>query len=126
MKRFQVSVIITVISILCCVASLIYINERKNYYCDLLESTYESSVSDDIEGAISDIDKFTKNWKKDESFLMLILPHNDVEEITFSVKMLKEYLKSEEMPEFRAELKRVTALVDHLWAKEVPSLVNVL
>ena len=126
MKRFQVVIIITVVTILCCVASLIYINESKNYYCMLLESTYESSVSNDIKGAKQGIDYFIKKWEKDEKLLMLIISHEDVEEITFSAKMLREFVESGELPEFNAELKRVTALVEHLWEKEVPSLINII
>lgn len=125
MKRFQVSVAITVVSILCCVASLIFINDSKNCYSRLLEGVYNNSFSEDTSKAKADLDKFSKKWEKDEKFLMIILPHEDVDDIAFSLEMLKEYLKSEEMPEFRAELKKATALVKHLWEKEVPSPVNV-
>ena len=125
MKRFQVAMIITVVSILSCVASLIYIDNCKNYYVDFLDNIYEISYSENKDECEKELEKFSKKWKKDEKYLMLILQHSDVDEIGFEVQMLKEFLKAEEMPEFRAELKRATALIEHLWEKEKPSLINV-
>jgi len=126
MRRFQVAVIITVVSILSCIASLIYIDNCKKYYSSFLDDIYTSSYSENKDKCQKSLDNFSKKWEKDEKILMIILPHDDVDEIGFEVQMLKEFLKAEEMPEFRAELKRAAALINHLWEKEKPSLINVI
>jgi len=126
MRRFQVAVIITVVSILSCIASLIYIDNCKKYYSSFLDDIYTSSYSENKDKCQKSLDNFSKKWEKDEKILMIILPHDDVDEIGFEVQMLKEFLKAEEMPEFRAALKRAAALINHLWEKEKPSLINVI
>lgn len=125
MKRFQVSVAITVALILSCTASLIYISSCKQRFYSQLNDVYQFSYNDK-EKCKTSLEKISKRWEKEGKALMLIIHHEDIDQIDFELDMLSEFLKADEMPEFRAELKKTTALINHLWEKEKPSLINII
>ncbi len=125
MKRFPLSITIISVTILACVISLIYIKNIKDKYSDMLEKAYTQSVDEDIDGAKKSLKKFKDGFKKDEKFLMYIVQKSDLEEISFQIEALEQYLDAEEMPEARAEMKKLTALLNHIWEKEVPLFENV-
>ena len=125
MKRFPLSVTIISVTILACVVSLIYIKNIKDKYSDMLEKAYTQSVDEDIDSAKKSLEKFKESFKKSEKILMYIVQKSDLEEIAFQIEALEQYLDAEEMPEARAELKKLTALLNHIWEKEVPLFENV-
>ncbi len=125
MKRFPLSVAIITVTILACVFSLLYIKNMKEKYKTLLDKTYSQLLSENIEGAKESLGKFSKGFEKDEKILMYIVQKSDLEEISFQAEVLEQYLKAEEMPEARAELKKITALLNHIWEKEAPFFENI-
>ncbi len=125
MKRFPLSIAIIAVTVTACVLSLIYIKNVQKKYSKLLEKTYSQSVNEDIEGAKKSLESFSKGFKKDEKILMFIIQKSDIEDISFLAEELEQYLEAEELPEFRAELKELTALLNHLWEKETPSFENI-
>ncbi len=125
MKRFPLSVTIITVTVLACVLSLIYIKNVKDKYSELLENAYSQVINDDIEGAKKSIESFSKGFKKDEKILIYIVQKSDLEEISFQAEVLEQYLKAEEMPEACAELKKITALLNHIWEKEAPFFENI-
>lgn len=125
MKRFPLSVAIITVTVLACVFSLLYIKNTKEKYETLLDKTYSQLINDNIEGAKESLETFNKGFKKDEKILMYIVQKSDLEEISFQTEVLEQYLKAEEMPEARAELKKITALLNHIWEKEAPFFENV-
>ena len=125
MKRFPLSITIISITVLACIFSLIYIKNVKNKYGDILEKTYSQAVDEDIEGAKANLEQFKDGFKKNEKLLMYIVQKSDLEEISFQIEALEQYLDAEEMPEARAELKKLTALLNHIWEKEAPLFENI-
>ncbi|MBQ8869715.1 MAG: DUF4363 family protein [Oscillospiraceae bacterium] len=125
MKRFPLSVVIITVTILACIFSLLYIKNIKDRYETLLDKTYSQLVNDNIDGAKKSLEKFNKGFEKDEKILMYIVQKSDLEEISFQAEVLEQYLKAEEMPEARAELKKITALLNHIWEKEAPLFENI-
>ena len=125
MKRFPLSVTIITVTILACIFSLVYIKNTKERYETLLDKTYSQLVNDNVDGAKESLEKFSKGFKKDEKILMYIVQKSDLEEISFQSEVLEQYLKAEELPEARAELKKITALLNHIWEKEAPYFENI-
>ncbi len=125
MKRFPLSVAIITVTVLACVFSLIYIKNIKNKYGDMLKKAYSQSVDEDIEGAKKSLERFKDGFEKDEKILMFIVQKSDLEEISFQIEALEQYLDAEEMPEARAEMKKLTALLNHIWEKEAPLFENI-
>lgn len=108
------------------VSSLIYINFEKNRCSNILENAYKSAKNNDTEVAFKCIETFTKRWDKSEKILMLVLHRNDVDDISFKSREIKEYLTENELPEYYAELKRIMALLDHAYETEMPYIENIL
>ena len=125
MKRFSLSVTIITVTVISCILSLIYIKNVKDKYSDTLQKAYTQAVDKDIEGARKSLESFSKGFKKDEKLLMYIVQKSDLEEISFQIEALEQYLKAEELPEARAEMKKLTALLNHIWEKEAPLFENI-
>lgn len=125
MKRFPLSVTIISVTILACVLSLLYVKSIKDKYSGVLEKAYTQSVDEDADGARESLKQFKKGFKKDEKLLMYIVQKSDLEEISFQIEALEQYLDAKEMPEARAELKKLTALLNHIWEKEAPLFENI-
>lgn len=125
MKRFPLSVTIIIVTVIACILSLIYIKNIKDKYSDLLENAYSQMIDEDIEGTKKSLENFNKGFKKDQKLLMYIVQKSDLEEISFQIEALEQYLKAEELPEARAELKKLTALLNHIWEKEAPLFENI-
>ena len=125
MKRFPLSVAIISITVLTCVFSLIYIKNVKDKYSVILEKTYSKAVDKDINGAKNSLKSFKSGFERDEKLLMYIVQKSDLEEISFQIEALEQYLDAKELPEARAELKKLTALLNHIWEKEAPLFENV-
>ena len=125
MRRFPVAIAIVSVTILSCVLSLIHIKNTKEKYEAILNETYSLVVSNDIQAAKEKLNFFSEKWEKDTNLLMLIIQKKDIDDISFAAESIIEYIETKELPEFRAELKELTALLNHLWEKEVPSFKNI-
>ena len=126
MRRFPFTIIIFITSIAICIGGLAFIKTKKDHYSNLLHSAYTQAKQGDLSKAQEITKKFKKTWDKNEKFLMLFIHREDLGEIAFSARAIKEYIEMKELPEFYAELKRIMALLDHLWETETPLLQNIL
>ncbi len=125
MKRLTATVIIFIISIVICIGGLAYIKVKKDEYSELLHLAYTQAQNGNLEGAKKNVEKFKKRWDANEKYLMFLIDREDLGEISFSARSIKEYINAEELPEFYSELNRIMALLDHLWETEVPLLRNI-
>ncbi len=126
MKRLILTISIFCISVLLCVLGLSYIKTEKNKYSNMLHSAYQEAKEGNLDSAKNSIAKFQKKWDDSEKYLMLMIHREDLGEIAFSIRAIKEYINAEELPEFYAELNKIMALLDHLWETEVPLPKNFL
>ena len=126
MKRLPTSLIIFILTIGVCIFGLIYAKSMKNKFSETLQIAYDNAQNGQIQEAEDNVKEFKKDWEKNEKYLALFIDKGDLSEIEFSSRIILEYIKSEELPEFYAELKRVMALLDHLWEAEAPTLKNIL
>lgn len=126
MKRLPIAVIIFIVTICLCVFALIYARNKKNDFSETLQNAYKFAHSGELDKAKESVKKFEKEWDKSEKYLMLFIHKDDLSEIDFSSRAILEYINSEELPEFYAELKRTMALLDHLWETEAPLIKNIL
>ena len=102
--------------ILSSVLGLFYIKHKKDQCSEILSSAYFEAKSEE----------FSNTWEKAEKYLMIFLHRQDLDEITFTSHVMLEYIRSEEMPEFYAELKKIMALLDHTFETEMPLPQNIL
>ncbi|MEE1279629.1 MAG: DUF4363 family protein [Oscillospiraceae bacterium] len=125
MKRLTVTIIIFLISIIICIGGLAYIKAKKDEYSNLLHLAYKQAQDGNLEDAKKNVDKFQKRWDANEKYLMFLIHREDLGEIAFAARSIKEYINAEELPEFYSELNRIMALLDHLWETEVPLPENI-
>ena len=126
MKRLPLAIIIFTITIGVCFFGLFYARNKKNQFSETLQKAYKYAQDGKIEDAKKSVKKFEDDWEKSEKFLMIFIDKENLSEISFSSRSVSEYINSKELPEFYAELKRVMALLDHLWEAEAPTFKNIL
>ena len=126
MKRLPIAITIFILTIGLCVFSLMYARNKKNDFSETLQKAYNQAHIGEVDKAKETVRTFMSDWNKNEKYLMLFIHKDDLSEIEFSSRAIVEYANSEELPEFYAELKRVMALLDHLWEAEAPTLKNIL
>ena len=124
-KRITLAIILMLSVIGLCVFNLIVINSKKNECSNILEETYIAAKSNNKSIAEKKLNSFTEIWNKNEGIMMLMLHRDDVDDVSFITREIKEYLKENEMPEFYAGLKRIMALLDHTFETEMPYPKNV-
>ncbi len=126
MKRLTITLIIFCISIGLCIGGLLYTKAKKDEYSNILHTAYKEAKLGNIEKAKKTVSEFEEKWEANEKYIMLMLHREDLGEIGFGTRMVKEYINAQELPEFYSELNRLLALLDHLWDTEVPLLRNIL
>lgn len=126
MSRLVTACILISSIIVCSILGLIYVKNKKDECSHILHSAYSAAKSGNIKGAEAKAKEFNDTWGKAEKYLMIFLHRQDLDEITFTSRIILEYIKSEEMPEFYAELKKVMALLDHTFETEMPLFENIL
>lgn len=126
MKRFPIALIIFIVTIVICVFGLLFARNKKNDFSETLEKAYKQAQSGEVDKAKKTVNAFMEDWDHNEKYLMIFIHKDDLSEIEFSSRAIVEYINSEELPEFYAELKRVMALLDHLWEAEAPTIKNIL
>ncbi len=126
MKRLPVAITIFIATIGICIFGLLYARNKKNDFSETLEDAYKQAQNGQVEKAKKTVNTFMDDWDQSEKFLMIFIHKDDLSEIEFSSRAIVEYINSEELPEFYAELKRVMALLDHLWEAEAPTIKNIL
>lgn len=108
------------------VFGLLYIKNKKDLCVTLLQTAYDNAQSDNIEIAQQNVEKFCKKWDELEKILIIFLHRQDLDDITFTSHVILEYIKSEELPEFYADTKKIMALLNHTFETEMPLLKNIL
>lgn len=126
MKRLPIALTIFIITIALCVYGLLFARNKKNDFSETLQTAYKQARSGQVDKAKKTVKTFMNDWDESEKYLMIFIHKDDLSEIEFSSRAIVEYINSEELPEFYAELKRVMALLDHLWEAEAPTLKNIL
>ena len=125
-KRLYIAIIIFISILGISVSSLLFIYFEKNECSNILENAYLSAKNNETEKALQIIEDFISKWDKKEKLFMLVLHRNDVDDISFTLREIKEFLKEKELPEYFAELKRIMALLDHAYETEMPYFENIL
>ena len=125
MRRFPVAFAIMISVIFACASSLAYINTQKTNLYNSLDAAYWAAIDGNIEDSQKYVDTFLEDWMEQEKYLKLVIHRKDLEDIAFSSEVVHEYIKTREIPEFCAEIKRIMALVSHIWETEVPSFSNI-
>ena len=126
MSRLITACVLSFSIIAVSIFGLQYIKNKKDACNELLQTAYDNAQSNNIKAATKNTEKFCKQWEELEKILVIFLHRQDLDDITFSSHVILEYIKSEELPEFSAEIKKIMALLNHTFETEMPLLHNIL
>ncbi|HZJ85398.1 MAG TPA: DUF4363 family protein [Syntrophomonadaceae bacterium] len=82
--------------------------------------------NDNWEKAVTEIEELEKKWEKEIKWWPILLDHQEIDNIEFSLAKVKEYIINESKPLALGQLSELKAKVEHIPEKEKFILKNVL
>lgn len=125
MKSFYISVAI----ILSLLIGWVYISNHLNESVEDINKdliTLENSVYNDNWDEADRISKVIDlKWKESSKLLMLVIDHNEMEQVNFSLSQVKAYLSIKDKALLTGEIGSLKYLINHVKEKESLSLDNI-
>lgn len=125
MSRFITAIIIFTLIISSSVASVIYISKSENVLQSHLDTIIESATSGDMQEAEKYSKQFVEKWDSLEPFLIMLIRHHSVDEITKYSARLSTYCKYEKPAEAVAEAHMIKTILKHMSDDEQPKMHNI-
>jgi hypothetical protein len=124
MKRLIYSSIIIIVIISSGIFSLIYCDNASKDLTKELNLSIEYTNQNNISGAEKQIKIVNDKWEKYRKNLLLFIRHNELDNLTKTISTLDEYLKYNELDNFRIEADKAINILDELNKAEMPTPRN--
>ena len=92
----------------------------------MIDETIRLAQEDSFDQADQVFRQVTDKIEGTETYLSIILVHNEIDEIHLGIAKSTEYLEAHEMPEFMAEVRNLRILIEHIRVLEEVSIRNIL
>lgn len=109
-----------------CILEFILSTREADYAAAKLEQAQEFSEAGKREDALKAVNELRERWESGGEKMLILISHEEPEEIGEDIAVLESYLKSGELPEFYAECKRTENKLRHFRSLEIPGLNNIL
>ena len=126
MKRVIAAVVVLVLVIVGCIASL-YISGREfSHLISLAQTAERCYQGGDMEGALQAAEQLAKEYPKCTKRFALFLPHQALTDLEKSTTSLPVILRYGDPRDFPAEARRCRLMLERLWDQELPTLENII
>lgn len=126
MQRFVLAVAIFFLIITLSFVSLFYVTKS----CEELQSEIDTIISHiekgDFQNGLKGCEDFSKKWDKTEKFIITLVRHDNIDEITIKSKRMLGFAKSNDKSNLLAEAYALKTLINHIREDELPLLHNFL
>ncbi len=126
MKRFVATIVIFFILIIMSCLSLAFVITNEKVLESDLNEMIELAEQSNMSGAIEKASEFLKKWENLEQYMIMMVRHNMIDEITIRSSKLTTYAKYSNRGEFISEVKAIKTLLKHISDDEKPLLHNFL
>lgn len=126
MQRFVLALVIFFLIISLSFISLFYVTKN----CEELQGEIDNVIShienDNFQNALKNCEQFSKKWDKTEKFIITLVRHDNIDEITIKSKRMLGFAKSNDKSNLLAEAYALKTLINHIREDELPLLHNFL
>lgn len=126
MQRFVLAVAIFFLIITLSFVSLFYVTKS----CEELQSEIDTIISyiekNDFQNGLKGCEDFSKKWDKTERFIITLVRHDNIDEVTIKSKRMLGFAKSNDKSNLLAEAYALKTLINHIREDELPLLHNFL
>ncbi len=126
MKRFITAIIIFLSLILISSLSLNFVIKSEEELTSKLNKMINSAKENDMQSALKIAEEFSNNWEKVEPYMIMMVRHTSIDEITIRSSKLTSYAKYGTHGDFISEASAIRMLLKHISEDEKPLLHNFL
>ncbi len=126
MKRFVTTIVIFVILIILSFFSLAFVVKNETVLEKYLTEMIFLAEQNDMTGALEKSLEFSEKWEKVEPYMIMMVRHNSIDEITIRSSKIASYAKYGNRSDFISEASAIKKLLEHISEDEKPLLHNFL
>ncbi len=124
MKRFITAIVIFIVMILVSCLSLNFVVENSAKLEKELDEMIKLAEEGNMDGALKKAAEFSEEWERCEPYMIMMIRHNSIDEITIRSSKLKSYAKYGNQGDFISEASAIRMLLKHISEDEKPLLHN--
>lgn len=124
MSRLIIALIIFSLLLTGSISSVIYISKSVQKLETSLSKIVDTLSQEDLSNAYTLSLKFEKDWDKTEPFIIMLVRHNSVDEITRHISRLIAFCKNDCKADAIAEAEFIKVILKHISEDEKPKLHN--
>lgn len=106
--------------------SYYYIDNTTAFLSSHMEKLEKSVQAKEWQKAEKDFTKLKSSWARTNSKWMMLIDHQELDNINISMARLKSFMDAKEHPETMAELGELKLLLKHIPEKEALNIKNIL
>lgn len=125
MKRLVIAVCIFASTVTLAVSCWLSVCHRIDNVVYLLKADREMTVNEERINPDRTA-KIMEEWQKNESFLVLVLTHYELEEVEIGIRCLNDYSYQGIIEEYLKTLNECINQLEHVKATEIPDIKNIL
>ena len=126
MKRLWLSVLLLLVMLGGTLGNSRYINALISDFEEKLTTARALSDDDNWESARALTQQVMEHWQRHDTYLHIMLPHRDIDDIHLTFQEVEEYLKLEETDQYNAANAKLIAQLALLAEMEQLNLKNIL
>lgn len=126
MKRFIIAIILFAITVSCCIAENIWLDNTVKYFVsdiDTIVTEVNRENSDKAKNLATDI---VNRWQEQQIFLSTFINHDHLEEITQAMISMRTNLSQGQVEDFFVDSELSKSQFEHLRDNDLPSIQNIL
>ena len=86
----------------------------------------DAALNGEIQKAIEISQELSRQWKKSDVLLSIMIRHDQMDHIVFSIESMIPHLQQDQIDDFLDDCTSCTIALTEIWNSEVPSLENIL
>ena len=126
MKRIWTAVaLLLIISILGGIGIAV-VHRQTDTLTDTIGQAQDAALNGEIQKAIEISQELSRQWKKSDVLLSIMIRHDQMDNIVFSIESMIPHLQQDQIDDFLDDCTSCTIALTEIWNSEVPSLENIL
>ncbi|BCI59967.1 DUF4363 family protein [Solibaculum mannosilyticum] len=126
MKRIWTAVaLLLIISILGGIGIAV-VHRQTDTLTDTIGQAQDAALNGEIQKAIEISQELSRQWKKSDVLLSIMIRHDQMDHIVFSIESMIPHLQQDQIDDFLDDCTSCTIALTEIWNSEVPSLENIL
>lgn len=126
MKRIYVALILLLLSTLFCTFEFIYISQTTDKYTKSIELIEKTIDNENYNKAEDIIKKTVNDWNDSVSTIDMLLYHDYIDDISYSMASIPKYLELKEYNEIVITCTKIKEQLNSLKKSELPLIENII